>query len=68
MVLPLALLIRVDALLSVWMGNWRSKWDSSPSHAAELGRLDDIEPLILDYFDYFDYNGSLSDSKIHLSI
>lgn len=44
---PLALLNHVDALLSVWMGSWSSKWNDSPSHAAGLGWLDDIEPLII---------------------
>lgn len=44
---PLALLIHVDALLSVWMGNWSSKWNGWPGHATELGWLDDIDPLII---------------------
>lgn len=47
---PLALLIHVDALLSIWMGNWSSEWNGSCSHAAELfslGCLEDIDILIV---------------------
>lgn len=42
---PLALLIHVDALLSIWMGNWSSEWNGSRSHAAELFSLDCLEDI-----------------------
>lgn len=63
---PLALLIHVDALLSIWMGNWSSEWNGSRSHAAELfslGCLEDIDTLIV----LIIKEVWLSDSKIDLS-